>query len=189
MARIKPAYLLARQAQIAQAREDYLRTNPPSASTGAIESRGASTTLYYRSLALTDGTNPLIFDVNVFNDTLALIPAADLGLMETLGVGEISLRLRGSGVKPTRIHWFEGASTPVPSVTPWGSRVVRYYDNTGQSHFSAPFSERTGAFTASALRENFLELFGVGGPRRGLLGLKNGRAWMELERAPISVNT
>lgn len=188
MGRMKPAWYYQRQATISEARATYFANKTPTAP-GPIQERGAATDLYYRSLTLTDGTNPLIFRVSVLNDTLALMTAADLGLVETLGAGEIALRLRGSGIKPTKIHWYEGAATPVRTNTPWGSSVSRYYDNAGKSHFSAPFSERVGVFTAAALRENFETLFGVGGLKRNLLGLKHGRAWMELEQAPVSAMT
>lgn len=185
---LKPAWYYQRKATIAEARTNYFANRGPTAP-GPINERGASTDLFYRSLTLTDGTNPLIFRVQVLNDTLALVPATDLGLLETLGAGEIALRLRGSGVKPTKIHWYEGTATPQRTTTPWGSSVSRYYENTGKSHYSAPFSERTGTFTASALRNDFEDLFGVGGTRRTLLGTKHGRAWMELEQAPVSAMT
>lgn len=186
---MKQPWYYQRQANIAEARNAYFANKGPS-TPGPIQERGASTGLYYRSLTLTDGTNPLIFSVQVPNDILALTPAAILGLKETLGVGEVALRIRGSGVKPSKIHWYEGTATPVRTNTPWGSSVSRYYDNTGgRSHYSAPFSETTGTFTASALREDFEGMFGVGGTHRNLLGLKHGRAWLELEQAPVSAMT
>ena len=183
MGRIKPAYYYQRQLTIAEARDTYRRTNPPSANPGPIEGRGATTDLFYRSLSLTNGAEPIMFNVKVPNETLGLVSATQLGLVESLASSEVALRLRGSGVKPTKIHWYAGDPTPVRVSTPWGSKWSKYYDD---KHYSAPFSRRTGVFNASDLRDAFEGLFGNGGTERALLGTRNGRAWLELEQAAIS---
>ena len=183
MGRIKPAWYYQRKATAAQAREDYLEANPPAPPDGTIDQRGASTDLFYRSLTMTDGTNPLIFQVSVLEATLQLVDATQLGLLETLGVDEVALRMRGSGIKPSRVHWYEGATTPTRSRTPWGTSVAKYYEG---SVYSAPFSQRVGVFSAQDLRANFDALFGPGGSERALLGTRNGRAWLELESSPMA---
>ncbi|MBD2425260.1 hypothetical protein [Phormidium sp. FACHB-1136] len=188
---LKQPWYYTRQATIAQARQAYFANKGPS-TPGPIEQRGASTTLYYRSLALRVGAEPMIFSVNVSESTLALVTAAELGLKTTLGAGEAALRLRGTGIKPSRVHWYKGETTPVRTSTPWGSSVSRYYENSGgQSHYSAPFSQASGAFTAADLFDDFEAIFGTveGSKRAALLGTKNGRAWLELERAPMSFMT
>jgi hypothetical protein len=184
---MKQPWYYTRQATIAQARQTYFASRGPTAP-GPIIQRGASQTLYYRSLALRAGTEPTIFVVNVSSDTLAKVTAAELGLKAALASGESALRIRGTGIKPSRVHWYEGVSAPVRTSTPWGSSVSRYYEKSGtaQSHFSAPFSQTTGVFTANDLFQDFEALFGGGGAKRGLLGTKNGRAWLELEQAPMS---
>lgn len=179
----KPAWFYERQAQEAQAREDYYRNNPPTAPTGAVVQRGATTTLYYRSLTQSDGVNPLIYKVNVLDDLLAEVTAAELGLNTTLGVDEIGLRLRGSGVKPTKLHYYQGAATPTRTNTPWGTSNIKYYDGPIRS---APFSQASGTFSAQDLRTRFDALFGGGGSKLALLGARNGRAWIEFETAPVS---
>lgn len=186
MGRVKPAWFYQRKATAAEAREDYLRNNPPAPPTGAIEQRGASTDLFYRSLTLTDGTNPLIFQVSVPDDTLQLLSATQLGLLEALGVDDVALRLRGSGIKPSRVHWYAGAATPTRSRTAWGTSVVKYYDD---RVYSAPFSQRVGTFSAQDLRTNFDALFAPGGTERALLGARNGRAWLDLEASPMAYTT
>jgi len=182
----KSSWYYERQATTAKAREDYYRNNPPAPPAGAIEQRGETSTLYYRSLLQFNGLDPLIYRVDVRDETLALVPATDLGLLTTLGAGETALRLRGSGVKPTKIHWYQGAATPTRSTTPWGSSVSRYY---ADNIYSAPFSQAVGVFSAKDLAEAFDGLFGAGGSRLALLGPANGRAWIEFEQAPISYLT
>lgn len=190
MSRIKPAWYYERQATITRAREQFYanRTAPTTPTT--IQSRGPSTDLFYRSLNLANGTDPVIFRVSVNNDTLGAISATQLGLAATLSSTEVALRLRGSGVKPTRVHWYRGAATPTRRTTSWGSRVSRYYDTQGnRSHFSAPFSKASGTVTGPEIQDRFNALFGPSGTLRALLGAQNGRAWLELERVAFSANS
>lgn len=188
---LKQPWYYTRQATIAQARQTYFANKTPSAP-GPIQQRGASQTLFYRSLALRLGANPAIFRVNVPDSTIALVTAAELGLKVELDTTESALSIRGTGVKPSKIHWYKGEATPVRTTTPWGSSVSRYYDDAGdQSHYSAPFSQASGAFTAADLFDDFEAIFGTGtgNKRATLLGTRNGRAWLELERAPMSFMT
>lgn len=187
MGRIRPAWYYQRQATEAQARATFLqnRTAPPAGTT--IEQRGASTDLFYRSLLQRAGTDALIYKVSVLNSTLALVSAAQAGLMTTLASGEIALRVRGSGVKPTKLHWYKGDGTPTRQRSQWGTSWTRYYDSTaGQSHFSIPFSKATGIFDGGDLQDAFEALFGASGSRRALLGASNGRAYVTFEQVSSS---
>jgi len=187
MGRIKPSWYYERQAQLANAREAYYRDRTPPTTPTTIESRGASTSLFYRSLNMISGTDHLIYGVDVYDDTLARVGAGPLGLMTALGAGEVALRMRGSGIKPTKAHWYRGTTTPVRTTTPWGSRVSRYYDDQGgQSHFSAPFSRASGVFNGADLMDAFQGLFGASGTVRAQLGAQNGRAWLELEEVNVA---
>jgi hypothetical protein len=190
MGRIRPAWYYQRQAQEAQARQNYFANRvPPQNAT--IESRGQSTELYYRSMILLEGTDHLIFKVSVSNDNLALLPAADAGLLTTLGAGETAQRIRGSGLKPTKIHWYRGTATPSRRRTDWGTSVARYYDTQGgRSHYSMPFSRATGNFNPDDLRDQFNVLFNsTNGTRRTLLGAANGRAYVEWEQVTTSAQS
>lgn len=182
----KPSWYYARQAEQAQARENFYRTyTPPETST--IESRGASTEVYYRSLILMDGTDHLIFRTSVDSATLNLVSAAEAGLMTSLASGDTAQRMKGSGLKPTRIQWYRGAATASRRRTAWNTSVARYYDTTGgRSHFSIPFSRATGVFNADDLTDQFQTLFGPGGTKRTLLGAVNGRAAIRWESATVS---
>jgi hypothetical protein len=189
MARMRPAWYYERQAQQAQARADYYRNYVPPAEDATIESRGASTDLYYHSLIQMNGTDHVMYKVSVPNATLTLLPAADAGLATTPGTAT-PLRLRGSGLKPTKIHWYRGRATAIRRRTAWNTSVAVYYDDQGgRSHFSIPFSQATGVFQPDDLKQQFETLFGPSGTRRNLLGAVNGRAYIEWERATISAQS
>jgi hypothetical protein len=190
MGRQRPAWYYERQAREATARENYFKNRTPPTEDTAIESRGAQTEVYYRSLIMMDGTDHLIYTAQVPVSTLNLVTAAEAGLKTTLAAGETSSRLRGSGVKPTRVHWYRGSTNPVRRSTAWGTKVARYYDDgAGQSHRSMPFSKATGVFNADDVKDAFNALFGPGGSKRNLLGTANGRAYLSWESASVSANT
>jgi len=187
MGRMRPSWYYQRQQQEAAAREAFRASyaGPPAGTT--IESRGASTSLFYRSLLLQDGIDPLIFQTTVPNATLTLLPAADAGLLLTLTATDVAQRLRGSSVKPTRVAWFQGDPTPRYETSPWNTRYARYY--TRGTNKSIPFSKATGTLDANDLRTRFNALFGAGGTRRSLLGSINGRASITFEQANLGQTT
>ncbi len=190
MGRIKKAWYYERQAQQATARENYFKNRVPPEEETTIESRGAMTELYYRSLIQIEGTDHVIYSVSVPSQTLNLVSASEAGLKTTLTTGETALRLRGSGLKPTRVKWYRGSTNPVRKRTAWNTLSARYYDNAGgRSHYSIPFSKATGVFNADDLKDAFTALFGPGGTKRSLLGSANGRAYIEWERATVSAQT
>lgn len=190
MGRIKPAWYYTKQAQQAQARANYYQNRQPPAEDTTINSRGAMTDLFYRSMILLEGTDHLIFRVSVPNTTLALLPAADAGLLTALPANSVAQRIRGSGLKPNKIHWYRGATNPVRRRTDWGTSVARYYDASGgRSHYSIPFSRAAGVFNADDLRDQFNALFGPNGSRRALLGAQNGRAYIEWESVTTAAQT
>lgn len=187
---IKKAWYYERQAAQATARENYFRNRTAPQEETAIESRGAQTELYYRSLIQIEGTDHLIYTVQVPNANLNLLGASEAGLKTTLASTETALRLRGSGMKPTRIRWYRGSTNPVRKRTAWGTLSARYYDSAGgRSHYSVPFSKATGVFTADDLKDAFNTLFGPGGTKRSLLGAANGRAYIDWEKVTVSANT
>jgi hypothetical protein len=189
MGRMRPAWYYERQAQEAEARAAYYRNRVPPAGDTTIQSRGASTDLFYRSLIQLDGTDHLVYKVSVPNATLTLLPAADAGLATTAG-SSTALRLRGSGLKPTKIHWYRGRATAIRRRTAWNTSVAVYYDDQGgRSHYSTPFSQATGIFNPDDLKDKFEALFGPSGTRRNLLGAVNGRAYIEWERVTVSAQS
>lgn len=190
MGRRKPAWFYERQAKEATARENYYKNFTPPAEDTTIKDRGSQTEVFYRSMIQISGTNHLIYVTQVPATTLSKVSAAEAGLKTTLESTETALRLRGSGVKPTRIHWYQGAANPVRKSTPWGTKVARYYDTGAeQSHYSVPFSRATGVFDSNDIKTAFNALFGPGGSKRGLLGAKNGRAYLDWEHVAVSANS
>jgi hypothetical protein len=187
MARRRPSYRLQRELNQAQARETFIRNYTGPAQGTTVQSRGPATELYYRSLSQKVGTDRIIYKVSVDNDTLTQVPAVDAGLLTTLTSSQRAERLRGSGLKPTRLHWYRGDATPTYVTSRYGTTYVRSY--VAGSNRSIPFSVATGDFSADDLNDQFQILFGNGGTRRALLGASNGRAYVELERAPISANS
>lgn len=186
MARMRRAWYYQRQAREAQQREDFLENyqGPPEGTT--IQSRGPSTAVFYRSLALRSGTDHLFFSTSVDNDSLAIVSATNAGLVTTLPANTTALPLRGSGIKPSRASWYRGDPNPTYVRSRWGTSYARNYQP--GTHRSVPLSRATGAFDAADLVEAFNGLFGPGGTLRGNLGT-NGRANLELERVPVSAST
>lgn len=183
MGRMRPAWYYERQAQEAQARATYFQNRQPPPAGTTVEQRGASTDLFYRSLLQRSGTDSLIYKVSVLDSTLSRISAVQAGLKTTLGADEVALRLRGSGLKPTRMHWYRGKTTPTRERSPWNTSWTQYYDETGgQSHFSIPLSKATGVFDGGDLLDAFEGLFGPTGTQRALLGATNGRAYVTMEQ-------
>jgi hypothetical protein len=190
MGRIKPAWYYERQAAQATARANYFRNKQPPTEGADIQSKGAMTTVFYRSLIQKSGTDHLLYSLQVPNTTLQAVSAAEAGLVTTLPANTVPLRARGSGMKPTRVHWYRGDANPRRSPTAWGTMVARYYDNAGdQSHFSIPFSRAATTFEPDDLVAAFNALFGASGSKRSLLGSANGRAHITWETVTLSAQT
>lgn len=187
MGRMRQPWYYERQAAEAERRANYFRTRTPPTEDRTINSRGATTDLYYRSLIQMEGTDHLNYSVSVPNATLTLLPATDAGLLTTLPSGETSQRLRGSGLKPTKIHWYKGRATPIRRPSAWQTSVAVYHED--NSHKSIPFSRATGNFDANDIKTAFNGLFGAGGTRRTLLGTTNGRAYLSWEKVSVSAGT
>ena len=186
MGRMRQPWYYERQAAEAQRRADYFRNRTPPAEDSSINTRGATTDLFYRSLIQKEGTDHLTYQVSVPNSTLTLLPATDAGLLTDIG-NAVSQRIRGSGLKPTKVHWYKGRATPIRRSSAWNTRVSVYHE--AGSHKSIPFSDAAGEFTAKDLQTRFETLFGTGGSRRTLLGSANGRAYITWETASVSAKT
>lgn len=180
MARRPTIQELERRLANARAREAYER--PVRAEDTAVRQRGDETALYYRSLLRkTSATEHLVYDVNVLTESLnAVGGAAAIGLTAVLGAGEVSFGSMRRRIKPTRAHWYKGATSPTHRVTAWGTGWNRYYEP--GSHQSVPISKATGTFDARDVRTTFTNIFGPGGSQGDLLGTRNGRCYLELEQ-------
>lgn len=186
MGRIKPAWYYEKQATEAKAREEFYRNRKPTDST-TVKKRSRRS-MFYRSLFLKNGAEASYLKVSVSEAALTLLTEESSGLLAELPDKKFAYPIRGTGIKPTMISWYKGAATATAKKTTWGSRWIQYYDKTGdQSHYSLPFSLKTGDVTASALQAGFDGLFNSkDGSKKNLLGDDNGRAWMDLESVPLS---
>lgn len=191
MGKLKPLWQLQRQLQNRQARQNYYQNYQGPPADTSLTQQGAATTLYYRSLFLTDGSDHLIFSTSVFNSTLSKINAGQAGLLTTLPANSTAPSLRRAPIKPTKVHWYMGKANPIYKTSPWGSSWAQYYDTQGgKSHYSIPFSKASGVFDAGDLMAAFRAIFSPSGsPNTTLLGAKNGRAWLELERMSTAVQS
>lgn len=189
MGKMKPLYQLQKQLQNRQAREQYYSNYQGPPEDTVLTPEGDATTVYYRSLHIVDGSDHRFFTSSVPEVTLQKVTAAQAGLVLVLPADTTSTPLRGSGVKPTLAHWYKGKTNPVYKSSPWGTKWAQYYESdAGKSHFSIPFSKATGVFDSADLMTAFGAVFAPGGnANETLLGTRNGRAYLELERYSTAI--
>lgn len=204
MARRRSSADYEKKAADAKARENYYRTRPARPKAGNTLTAKDATTLIYRSLFLIFTTVPgddtskdhLPFKVEAGNKALAKVPANTVGLSGINATGiNISLArpIRGSGIKPSKINWYNGAANPTIRTTAYGTKWAQYYDNAegeAQSNFSLPVCRAAGSFGIADIVTSFKTIFSDAN-KTGLLGAKNGRAELDLEYAAsfLSVTT
>ena len=153
MARRKPAWQQQREADIAKAREQYYSTRTRSVST-TVRPRKMDKAAY-TSLTIRRAGTPAIFAVPISNAASNFFGGlAALGLQALASISDpVSPEPRGM-FQPTRVEAMIGATAPTASLTPWGSRVIKYSgptEGTAQASFTAPFSTGATAPTADAL--------------------------------------
>ena len=192
---IRSSSYYERQAEEAKKRETYMRTRPPRPETTVVKQRGATTEAFYRSMLIKQGSDPAIFSVDVLASSLAAVggPSA-CGLLEAMPAATAGstaqntpLRVRGSGMKPSRAHWYKGMATPTVKQSRWGTNWTKYYDN--DSHQSVPMSDLTGSSISPAKVQSVFDAIFKGATKTQLLGTKNGRAYLEFERISYSSRT
>jgi len=141
MGRPRKAYQLEELARIAKAREAAMvarRTAAPKPYVG----RPPTIKVYAQSFI----DNDLYIECNVTEETIKELcgstSATDLlkfNLVTTVPSGKSSAPKKGNTNKVLMGHIIHGIGTPVPVITPWGSRWVKTYDKRGKmSHRSFP---------------------------------------------------
>jgi hypothetical protein len=144
MGRIKTAAQKQREAQIALARENYLKNRPANAST-TVRSRKTNNYVY-RAYSLKSGTNQQLITLLASDAAVAFftLDGLDLKLPSTVTDPTIA---RPKNFQPAMIKAMVGATAPTAKVNAWGSRVIKYSaatDGTAQAHYSAPICIETG---------------------------------------------
>lgn len=195
---MKPAWYYDRQAKEAAARETYFRNKPRTTrAAGTAIAQKDTVTRFYRSLFLLDGTEHRQFRVDVDSSALTKIGGETIAGLTAVGeAGKLILSVR-ENLKPTRATWYSGKASPTVAVTAWGSVWTKYYDTTGtgadaRSSYSMPLSSVAATFDSKDIITKFNGIFqaaaGTGG-NTTLLGAKNGRASLSLEKVSTATNT
>lgn len=191
MARRVPSYILQRRADRAKAREQYLNTKNQGAATfkATVDDRPMMN-VGYRSLNTKVGATPdhaklaIIASQKAINFFEGLAPTAQPGAGNTnLGLEYVDLseHFKTTKFSASKIHAVQGGTKQAVS-TPWGSRYTKTYGNTegnAQAFYTAPISEKTGAFTAQTLRDNAELISQIAGIQQALGD--NGRMTLEPE--------
>lgn len=184
MGRVKRAWYYQRKADAMERREQILRNRQPQEKPYAprperIEALYKSITQF--NTPSSGSPSSLVFRVTRPN--VGGLTAADLGLAD-LTSGTTAPSIRVSPIYPTTARWYEGTATPTRQTTQWGTKWIRYYESAqggAQSHHSSPISATGNAVTAREQIATFTALFS-GEKKTALLGAKNGRAYLVLER-------
>lgn len=195
MGKMKPAWYYARQAEEAEAREAYFRTRPAPTPPATVSQR-ATAIAYYRTLNIKRGNDSVIFPVQVDVAARTLIAAAPAAAYTAAGLlaaepttGTEIVLDRPRGFFPSKASWYAGLAAPIRDATPYNTRWTKYYATTGtgadaRSHYSMPISVAAGEVTPTGVQAAFNAIFknADGTPKTAVLGTKNGRASLQLER-------
>ncbi|WKT80722.1 hypothetical protein QYC27_10540 [Thermosynechococcus sp. PP45] len=184
MGRIKRAWYYQRKADAAERREQALRNRQPSEKPYApLENRKEA--VYASCLLTKAGSNnsrsSLVFKVKY--PEVGGLTAVKLGLFEVSEYKEAP-SVRKSAIYPTTVRWYQGTATPTRKRTQWGTSWIQYYENAqggNQSHYSSPISAKQSHVTPAEQIATFNSIF-EGADKQALLGGKNGRAYLIMER-------
>lgn len=184
MGRIKRAWYYQRKADAAERREQFLRNRQPTEK--PYTQRQDRKDGVYASSVLTrvsaDKTKTsLVFKVKY--PEVGGLTTAKLGLFEVTDYKEAP-SVRKSSIYPTTVRWYQGIATPTRKRTQWGTAWIQYYENAqggAQSHYSSPISAKQPLVTPSDQIAQFSQVF-EGSEKQALLGGKNGRAYLIMER-------
>lgn len=184
MGRIKRAWYYQRKADAAERREQFLRNRQPTEKPYAPRQEKKEA-VYASSLlsraAANNARDSLVFKVKY--PQVGGLTAAKLGLFEVLEYKEAP-SVRKSNIYPTTVRWYHGIETPVRKRTQWGTAWIQYYENAqggAQSHYSSPISAKQNYVTPAEQIAQFNQVF-EGNEKTTLLGGKNGRAYLIMER-------
>jgi hypothetical protein len=142
MGRRRTGAQIQRQATLAIARENYYRNRPASTLT-TVRKRELEAYVYssYSRVDSTGNSERLLIQaskasVTKFGGAVALLLVDPASITTTIGKKE-------KGFTPAQVHAMVATATPTASVSPWGTRVIKYSaatTGTSQAHYSAPIS-------------------------------------------------
>lgn len=200
MARQIPSWKLRQRAEQAAAREQYYANRNTSDDTfnATVESR-PRIRVGYRSLNKKIGATPDHAKIAIVASESAVkwfegvAETGELGAANTrlgLEYDDLTEFLDVEGFSASKIHATLGAASPTAVRTPWGTRYTRYTrDGAGNSRssYTAPLSEKTGAFTAADLAAAAQLIADLPAVRQDIR--ENGRMWFEPEEEAYTLNT
>jgi hypothetical protein len=141
MGRRKSAAAQRRQADLAAARETYYRTRPASTLT-TVRKRETDSAVYASTLVKA-GTGSALFKVPISDAARVFFgDLSALGLRAPSAVTD-PVASKPRNFTPAMVRAMVGTSTPTASVSPWGTRVIKYSTataGTAQAHYQAPIS-------------------------------------------------
>jgi hypothetical protein len=185
--KIKSAAYLTRRATLATARENYYKNKAANTTTTVV--KRPVDTYVYNSYMLTDTAgNSVQMQVQASGPAVTLFGGATaLGLVDPATVS-ISIGKKSREFEPAKVHAMKGAATPTASVSPWGTRVIKYSTTTSgstQAHYVAPVSgDATSTYKEVAQRAGAIHT-----AIKGNLGDENYyRFWMSPEIYNVQEN-
>lgn len=184
MGRIKRAWYYQRKADAAERREQFLRNREPAERN--YKARESRKEAVYASISqMVEGGNSQtasqLYQVK-FPQTSGL-DETKLGLF-TVEEKKYAFSIRNAPIYPTTVRWYKGTGNPQRMRTQWGTAWIRYYEvaeGNSHSHYSSPLSAKAARVEAKDQLKTFADAF-RGEQASGLLGGKNGRAYLTLER-------
>lgn len=200
MARRTPSWRLQQQADQARAREAYYASRNSSEDTfnSTVESR-PRIRVGYRSLNQKVGATPDHAQLSIQASESAVkwfegvAETGDLSSANTrlgLEYDDLTDFIAIDGFSASKLHAVLGATTPTAVRTAWGTRYIKYTaDGSGNSRssYTAPLSDKTGAFTAADLASAAQLIADITSIRQAIK--ENGRMWFEPEEEAYVLNT
>jgi hypothetical protein len=155
MGRIQSAAVLERKAALAKAREAYYK-NKVASTTTTVKKRPIDTYVYHSYMLLDDVNKSVQFRVNASAAAVTLFGGATaLGLVETSALTK-TVGKKPKEFTPAQVHAMKAGTAPSASVSPWGTRVIKYSaatTGTSQAHYVAPISgDVTNTFTEASTK-------------------------------------
>lgn len=200
MGRRIPSWKLLQRAEQAAARELFYSRRNSSADTfnSNVESR-PRIRVGYRSLNRKIGSSPDHAKIAISASETAVKwfeGVAETGQLAPsntrlgLEYDDLSEFLSVTGFSTSKIHAVLGATTPTAVRTDWGTRYTKYTrsgEGNSRSSYTAPLSDKTGAFTAADLAAAAQLIADL--PAVRLEIRENGRMWFEPEEEPYNLVT
>ncbi|MEL7143304.1 MAG: hypothetical protein AAGL08_13900 [Cyanobacteria bacterium J06573_11] len=200
MGRRLPSWRLQQQATQAAAREQYYanRNSSDDNFNANVESR-PRIQVGYRSLNRKIGATPDHAKIAITASETAVKwfeGVADTGTLSgantRLGLeyDDLTEHLAVTKFEASKLHATLGATTPTAVRTPWGTRYTKYTksgEGNARASYTAPLSEKTGAFSAADLAAAAQLIADIAAIRNEIK--ENGRMWFEPEQEDFTLVT